>query len=170
MYVGGSLVAHAGNISNKAAVIGTTATTLATIAGVNITASLPTAARGESAVTSGVITPTSSGTTKFLREDGTWQTPSYTTNTDRTGIKLATVSGTKKTDGTVIITNSSTGLSIAGGTNKFSIGDGTNYIEVAVTPSITNNVTGSGTSGKLVKWSGTNTITDGPTLSSAISS
>jgi len=80
------------------------------------------------------------------------------------------VSGTKKTDETVIIANSSTGLRIAGGTNKFSIGDGTNYIEVAVTPSITNNVTGSGTSGKLVKWSGANTITDGPALSSAISS
>jgi hypothetical protein len=113
---------------------------------------------------------TTAGTGKFLCEDGTWKTPSYTTNTDRTGIKLATVSGTKKTDGTVIIANSSTGLSIAGGTNKFSIGDGTNYIEVAVTPSITNNVTGSGTSDKLVKWNGANTITDGPALSSSISS
>ena len=107
--------------------------------------------------------------TKFLREDGTWAEPSYTTNTDKTGIKLTTVSGTKKTDATVIITDSSTGLSIAGGTNKFLIGDGTNYIEVPVTPSITNNVTGSGTSGNLVKWNGTNSITNGPALSSAIS-
>jgi hypothetical protein len=36
--IGSNIVAHAGNISNKAAVIGTTATTLATIAGVSITA------------------------------------------------------------------------------------------------------------------------------------
>jgi hypothetical protein len=157
-------------VTNSAPTLGTTAKTIATIGGVAITASLPTASRSGSTVTAGIITPTTSGTEKFLREDGTWVKPSYITNTDRTGIKLATVSGTKKTDGTVIITNSSTGLSIAGGTNKFSIGDGTNYIEVAVTPSITNNVTGSGTSGKLVKWSGTNTITDGPALSSSISS
>lgn len=58
-------------------------------------------------------------------------------NTDKTGIKLGTISGTKKTDSTVIINNSSTGLTIAGGTNKFSIGDGTNYIEIPITPSFT---------------------------------
>ena len=119
-------------VDNKAATLGTSATTIATIGGVNITASLPTASRSGSTVTAGIITPTTSGTEKFLREDGTWVKPSYISNTDRTGIKLATVSGTKKTDSTVIIANSSTGLSIAGGTNKFSIGDGTNYIEVSV--------------------------------------
>lgn len=58
-------------------------------------------------------------------------------NTDRTGIKLGTILGTNKTDSTVIINNSSTGLTIAGGTNKFSIGDGTNYIEIPITPSFT---------------------------------
>ena len=37
---------------------------------------------------------TGSGTTKFLREDGTWQTPAYTTNTDEK-LKIAAVtSGT----------------------------------------------------------------------------
>lgn len=157
-------------VTNSAPTLGTTAKTIATIGGVAITASLPTASRSGSTVTAGIITPTSSGTEKFLREDGTWVKPSYISNTDRTGVKLATVNGTKKTDSTVIIANSSTGLSIAGGTNRFSIGDGTNYIEVEITPSITNNVTGSGTSGKLVKWSGANTITDGPALSSSISS
>lgn len=58
-------------------------------------------------------------------------------NTDNTGIKLGTVEGTKKTDSTVIKAASSTGLNIAGGTNKFSIGDGTNYIEVPVASGIT---------------------------------
>jgi hypothetical protein len=71
-----------------------------------------------------------------LREDGTWQTPAYITNTDNTGVKLASsISGTKKTDSTVIKASSSTGLSIVGGTDKFSIGNGTNYIEVPISVS-----------------------------------
>lgn len=74
--------------------------------------------------------------------------PDQNHNTDKTGIKLGTISGTKKTDSTVIINNSSTGLTIAGGTNKFSIGDGTNYIEIPITPSftVTNKDTTIGTS------------------------
>ena len=63
--------------------------------------------------------------------------PDVNHNTDRTGIKLATVSGTKKTDSTLILANSTTGLNIQGGTNKFLIGDGTNYIEVPIVPSFT---------------------------------
>lgn len=64
--------------------------------------------------------------------------PDINHNTDRTGIKLATVSGTKKTDSTLILANSTTGLNIQGGTNKFLIGDGTNYIEVPVVSSVSN--------------------------------
>jgi len=82
MSIGGSLVAHAGNISNKAATIGSSLTEIATIAGVAITASLPTASRSGSTATAGIIIPTTSGTEKFLREDGTWVKPSYITNTD----------------------------------------------------------------------------------------
>ena len=63
--------------------------------------------------------------------------PDVNHNTDRTGIKLTTVSGTKKTDSTLILANSTTGLNIQGGTNKFLIGNGTNYIEVPITPSFT---------------------------------
>ena len=63
--------------------------------------------------------------------------PDVNHNTDRTGVKLTTVSGTKKTDSTLILANSATGLNIQGGTNKFLIGDGTNYIEVPITPSFT---------------------------------
>jgi len=95
-------------------------------------------------------------------------------NDNTTGIKLKTDSGapgtTKKTDSTLISAGSSTGLQIQGGTNKFLIGNGTNYIEVPITISITNNITGSGTSGSLAKWNGANTITDGPALSTAVSS
>ena len=64
--------------------------------------------------------------------------PDVNHNTDRTGIKLATVSGTKKTDSTLILANSTTGLNIQGGTNKFLIGNGTNYIEVPVVSSVSN--------------------------------
>ena len=64
--------------------------------------------------------------------------PDVNHNTDRTGIKLTTVSGTKKTDSTLILANSTSGLNIQGGTNKFLIGDGTNYIEVPVVSSVSN--------------------------------
>jgi hypothetical protein len=60
-------------------------------------------------------TPSTAGTTKFLREDGSWQVPTYT--------------------------------------------------QIP-----TNNVTGSGTSGYITKWTGTNTIGNLVALSSAISS
>jgi len=46
--------------------------------------------------------------------------------------------------------------------------DLTDQPTIPVIPS--NNITGSGTSGKLTKWNGANSITDGPALSSAVSS
>lgn len=53
------------------------------------------------------------------------------------------------------------------GTNGFKVTpSGGTAQTVTVTPSIANNVTGSGTSGSLVKWNGTNTITNGPALGS----
>ena len=64
-----------------------------------------------------------------------------------------------------------TTYTFANGTNGFTVTpSGGSAQTVTVTPSITDNITGSGTSGKLVKFNGTNTITDGPALSSAISS
>lgn len=67
-----------------------------------------------------------------------------------------------------INTMESTGnyIQFVGGTNKFTVKDGTSQFDVAVTPSITNNVTGSGTSGYLAKFNGANTITNGPALGS----
>ena len=54
------------------------------------------------------------------------------------------------------------------GTNGFTvITNGSGVQTVTVTPSITNNITGSGTSGYLAKFNGTNTITNGPQLGSS---
>ena len=62
------------------------------------------------------------------------------------------------------ITNNTT-YSFTGGTNCFYVtpSDGSQQT-ITVTPSITNNITGSGTSGYLTKFNGANTITNGPAL------
>lgn len=61
-----------------------------------------------------------------------------------------------------------TTYTFSGGTNKITItpSNGTAQ-DITITPSITNNVTGSGTNGYLTKFSGTNTITNGPQLGSS---
>ena len=62
---------------------------------------------------------------------------------------------------TVVSTSETPGkyLVVAGGTNKFTITDeANNSFDIPVTPSIANNVTGSGTSGNLAIWNGTNTV------------
>jgi hypothetical protein len=60
-----------------------------------------------------------------------------------------------------------TTYTFANGTNGFTVTpSGGTAQTVKVTPSITNNVTGSGTSGYLTKFNGANTITNGPQLGS----
>ena len=60
-----------------------------------------------------------------------------------------------------------TTYTFAGGTNKFTVTpSGGNAQDVTITPSITNNVTGSGTSGYIAKFNGANTITNGPAIGS----
>ena len=99
------------------------------------------------------------------------------------------VNATNLTSGTAVSINPSTGninavklngatigsspiftdttYTFTGGTNKFTVTPaGGSAQDVTVTPSITNNVTGSGTSGYLTKFNGTNTITNGPALGS----
>ena len=130
----------------------------ATIA--SITSRLPgdfTGADGTNAGTNGLVPqPAAGDNTKFLKGDGTWGTP---TNTNTTAVKKTTVSGTEKLDATLISADSTTGLSIEGATNGFKIGNGTNYITVGVTPSIANNVTGSGlTSDKIVLGNSDSTV------------
>lgn len=63
--------------------------------------------------------------------------------------------------------NTNTTYTFADGTNGFTVTpSGGTAQTVKVTPSITNNVTGSGTSGYLAKFNGANTITSGPQLGS----
>jgi hypothetical protein len=63
--------------------------------------------------------------------------------------------------------NSNTTYTFTGGTNKITVdpSDAAAY-DITITPAITNNVTGSGTSGYIAKWNGTNTITNGPAFGS----
>ena len=90
----------------------------------------------------GAAVSSQSQSTKFLREDGSWAAPSYTTNTNTT-------------------------YTFANGTNGFTVTpSGGTAQTVTVTPSITNNVTGSGTSGYIAKFNGGNTITNGPAIGS----
>jgi len=61
-----------------------------------------------------------------------------------------------------------TTYTFANGTNGFTVTPlGGTAQTVTVTPSITNNITGSGTSGYLTKFNGANTITNGPQLGSS---
>jgi len=86
-----------------------------------------------------------SQSTKFLREDGSWAAPSYTTNTNTT-------------------------YTFENGTNCFYVTpSGGSKQTVTVTPSITNNVVSNGTStsGYLAKFSAANTVTNGPQLGSS---
>lgn len=67
-------------------------------------------------------------------------------------------------------TDNNTTYTFTGGTNKFTVTPSSGTAsDVTITPSISNNITGSGTrtSGYLAKFSGTNTITNGPQLGSA---
>lgn len=67
----------------------------------------------------------------------------------------------------IATTDTNTTYTFAGGTNGFTVTpSGSSALTVSVTPSITNNVTGSGTSGYIAKFNGKNTITNGPAFGS----
>lgn len=75
----------------------------------------------------------------------------------------------KNGDLSVNIPWTDTTYTFTGGTNKFSVSvNGGTASDVTITPSISNNITGSGTrtSGYIAKFSGTNTITNGPQIGS----
>lgn len=68
---------------------------------------------------------------------------------------------------TVTVPDNNTTYTFTNGTNGFTVTpSGGTAQTVTVTPSITNNITGSGTSGYLAKFNGTNTITNGPQFTS----
>lgn len=79
-------------------------------------------------------------TTEYLTHAGTWATPP----------------------------DNNTTYTFENGTNGFTVTPlGGTAQTVTVTPSIANNITGSGTSGYLAKFNGTNTLTNGPQLGSS---
>ena len=83
---------------------------------------------------------------------------------------VASLTAVQKSDITALGipgSDTNTTYTFEGGTNSFKVTpSGGTAQTVTVTPSITNNVTGSGTSGYLTKFNGANTITDGPALGS----
>lgn len=67
--------------------------------------------------------------TKFLREDGTWAAPSYTTNTNTATLQVSDTSNRK------INTSETTSnyIQFTGGTDKFTVTDGTSSFDVSIT-------------------------------------
>lgn len=84
---------------------------------------------------------------------------------------IASLTAVQKSDITglgIPESDTNTTYTFTSGTNKFTVTpSGGTAQDVAVTPSITNNVTGSGTSGYIAKFNGANTITNGPAFGSA---
>ena len=86
-------------------------------------------------------------------------------NTDSTKAKLTISGGDSAANNPIPISGISTWDEGAVLTLTY---DGTNWVRDYV-ETIANNITGSGTSGSLAKFNGTNTITNGPALASSIS-
>lgn len=81
-----------------------------------------------------------------------------------------TFTATRTDDTTFTFTqqDNNTTYTFANGTNGFTVTpSGGTAQTVTVTPSIANNITGSGTSGYIAKFNGTNTITNGPAFGTA---
>ena len=98
------------------------------------------------------VTPASSGATL---ETTTVKVTDFTT----TKINGVAVGSSPK------FTDTNTTYTFAGGTNKFTVTpSGGSAQEITITPSITNNVTGSGTNGYIAKWNGANSVTNGPAI------
>ena len=139
---------------------------------VTVTSNIPKVSSTSAGVApKGASVSTQSQSTKFLREDGEWAAPSYTVNSNSATLKVGDAS-TKK-----VSTAETTGsyIQFTGGTNKFTVGDGTNSFDVAVTPSIENNVTGNsltadsivlGNGSSAVKTSSKSITTTNPSASS----
>ena len=109
---------------------------------------------------------TTSVTNKTFKSQNLLFTPATgtltTTNLSVTKINGVTVGDSPK------FTDNDTTYTFTDGTNGFTVTpSGGTAQTVTVTPSIANNITGSGTSGYLAKFNGTNTITSGPQLGSS---
>lgn len=97
---------------------------------------------------------------------------SSVSNSGRTYIQSVTLDGmghvTGLTSATETVVDTDTTYTFASGTNGFTVTPkGGSAQTITVTPSIANNVTGSGTSGYIAKWNGANTVTNGPAFGSS---
>lgn len=109
-----------------------------------------------------------SDTTKYLRNDGTWGTPPNDDTKYGLSISDHTVSIVEGgSTSSVEIPDNNTTYTFENGTNGFKVTpSGGTAQTVTVTPSIANNITGSGSSGYIAKFNGNNTITSGPQIGS----
>lgn len=131
---------------------------------------------GANTITNGPAIGT--GTTKFLREDGTWAVPGGGGTVTSVDLSNATNGGLSISGGPI----TGSGTITVGHSNVLTSAQTTQavypikidknghisaYGSAVTIPTIpSNNVTGSGTSGYLAKFSGANTITSGPQLGS----
>lgn len=143
-----------------------------TVTSVTIKATSPIAIDSSSAITTSgtrTLSHANSGATAGSYGDSSAQTPGYGSTFKVPYVTVnATGHVTAISDHTVKIPASdNTTYTFANGTNGFTVTpSGGTAQTVTVTPSITNNVTGSGTSGYIAKFNGTNTITNGPAFGS----
>ncbi|MEN6638040.1 MAG: hypothetical protein ABFC95_02445 [Smithella sp.] len=149
--------------------VATTYTISTTIGAGSDTALATTSAVAAFASTTGNLTTTlTSASTPYYFTGVTAATAG-----NKTGIYVATGAymkdGLLYSGGAQVLTSyTDTTYTFASGTNGFTVTpSGGSAQTVTVTPSITNNVTGSGTSGYLAKWTGTNVIANGPALGTA---
>jgi len=140
--------------------------------GIDIASGAPLSVVSGSPITdSGTITLThsNSGATAGSYGDSSAQTPTYG-GTFKVPYVTVNATGhiTSISDHTVKIPASdNTTYKFTNGTNGFTVTpSGGTAQTVTVTPSIANNITGSGTSGYIAKFNGANTITNGPAFGS----
>ena len=141
-------------------------TTFTPVSATPLTQTVPTTADGYEYIFLGYATAT---TTVYLQETH----PIYAYRNGKFGQIVNdadSVNGytvAKSVPSNAVFTDNNTTYTFTGGTNKFTVTpSGGTAQDVTVTPSITNNVTGSGTSGYIAKFNGANTITNGPAIGS----
>ena len=158
--------------NNQTLAFGSTST-IAKVNNVDITVTMPSNPNTDTSVTSASnhYTPVADASSK-LSASASGATAEWSIDVVK-GLELQRdskghVTGVSVTSGKIPANpNVDTTYSFTGGTNKFTVTpSGSSAIDVAVTPSIANNITGTGTSGCLAKFNGANTITDAIALGS----
>lgn len=156
--------------------LGTGSIDVGSVTSVTIGVNAPLAINSSGAITgsgSRTISHNTSGVSAGSYGDTTDQTPAYNSTFKVPFVKVDSYGHvTEASEHTVKIPasdNVDTTYTFTGGTNSFKVTpSGGSEQTVAITPSIANNITGTGTrtSGYLAKFSGTNTVENGPAISS----